>query len=940
MLAPHKTQAQQPQWTQTYDAMQTEKAYAVCNTDDNNFLLSGYTEAEGAGMKDIKLMKIDKGGTVLQTKTLGGILDDIAYNLTPCRNGGYVVCGLTANTAGNGFDFVIYNLDNDLNIRWQQNKGNALQDGAYKIVQTYDNGFVIGGYTMTGTGGGRDFYLVKLDSLGNTIWENYYGGVSNEYCYALCEATNHDLMIAGSTQSYGAGKSDIYLIRTSSLGANLWEKTIGSSETDIAYDIKPAVSTANNGQRGFLICGKTNGLDGADAYDGLLLKINDNGDQIFRNVYGGSGNECFYSLTEHTDGSIFLSGTTNSFSNGLNDIYIVRTDHWGDVLFETIDGDGENDEARASVMDNEGNILVVGSYGQTSTKQIPWISYFETKCGRWYKRMMWINNLWCLTDCVGSPSNCYPGDILINSLKPNYILGMVNHLKKMKIRKVAIGRAFDMICEDITVGQFVSHKSPVDGNVMRTALSEFIETIRNDAAIDEVYLQIRSMEDERYAGQTTWTHHMYECAKLYNTDAAYANGRFNGMILDYEYADGTYGALSPKPPLACNGCNPLRCQRYWIRTGYAAMLDMLLEGGNIVHGPVNYNFTKFGMYFPGFAQFNLSDIGLSPCIEPQFVGVQGPTHQEIANELEDPKYHLDFINVEMFKKDEAAANSWDETDRPYNWYFNNYSGIENFKYFMDHLYFFGNNNRNTVALNPMLGFATDFLGDYCLGINEWLNNNNQCPDPGVHYIPDIENKHIDQLTLWTVDSWNASNFPNPQPLFPYSDNDLANPNNNLSLFHIEGIDLFRTENDPINWCALTGVYPQSIQSSSRWPDTDPNVFLADCAPGIQRNLSTNSLLTQNEKTNNLNQDEVELLTNPIKENIVLQKAEHINITQIELWDASQKLLLDFSTQELKHFEFTNEVILKHEIISNLKPGIFFLKVHFDKVTQLFKIVKL
>ena len=173
-------------WTRTYGGSDFDKGYSVQQTQDGGFIIVGFTESYGAGGEDVYLIKTDENGDTLWTRTYGGSSDDM---------------------------------------------GNSVQE-------TTDGGFIIAGYTYSYGAGGSGVYLIRTDSLGDTLWTRTYGGSDDDYGYSVQQCQDGGFIIAGKTESYGAGYYDVYLIRTDSMGDTLWTKTYGGSDDDEGYSVQ------------------------------------------------------------------------------------------------------------------------------------------------------------------------------------------------------------------------------------------------------------------------------------------------------------------------------------------------------------------------------------------------------------------------------------------------------------------------------------------------------------------------------------------------------------------------------------------------------------------------------------------------------------------------------------------------------------------------------
>src|SRR2546422_7042577 len=109
---------------------------------------------------------------------------------------------------------------------FQRTYGSTFGDAAYSVQQTADSGYIITGYSRA------DVYLIKTNSLGDTLWTRTFGGSSSEVGLSVQQTTDGGYIIVGYTQSFGAGSSDVYLIKTNTLGDTLWTRTYGGSSSD------------------------------------------------------------------------------------------------------------------------------------------------------------------------------------------------------------------------------------------------------------------------------------------------------------------------------------------------------------------------------------------------------------------------------------------------------------------------------------------------------------------------------------------------------------------------------------------------------------------------------------------------------------------------------------------------------------------------------------
>jgi hypothetical protein len=248
-------------------------------------------------------------------RTYGGPSGDAAYWVEITVDGSYVISGATI-VNNDVFAFLLKtNLDGDsLWMRTYEGWGRYF----YCIQQTVDKGFVIAG---KGVALGPTFtpyvWLVKTDSAGDTLWTRWYGGDEADYGWFVRQTTDGGYIITGWTKSFGAGKKDIWVLRTDSGGDTLWTRTFGGESDDEGR----CVIITSDGN--YVVVGKDGTVPGESAV--WLLKIDDEGNLMWERKYGGnSEGRC---VQETADGGLIISGSSYA------GIYLLKTDSAGDSLW-------------------------------------------------------------------------------------------------------------------------------------------------------------------------------------------------------------------------------------------------------------------------------------------------------------------------------------------------------------------------------------------------------------------------------------------------------------------------------------------------------------------------------------------------------------------------------------------------------------------------------
>ncbi len=168
-------------------------------------------------------------------------------------------------------------------MEWQKTYGLSGDEYAQAIKQTLDGGYVVAGYTNSLGTGGYDFWVLKLDSQGKVQWGKTYGGSDDEICMSL-DLVGEGYVVAGYTDSFGSGGYDFWALGLNSSGGVEWEKAYGGSYDEQAYSVKKV------SDGGFVIAGSTNSF-GAGYHDFWVVKVDSSGNIVFDSGSGAKGVE-------------------------------------------------------------------------------------------------------------------------------------------------------------------------------------------------------------------------------------------------------------------------------------------------------------------------------------------------------------------------------------------------------------------------------------------------------------------------------------------------------------------------------------------------------------------------------------------------------------------------------------------------------------------------
>ena len=329
----------QKQWSKVIGGMDVEWGYSVVCTLDGGYAISGYTNSGGAGGYDLYLVRTDASGNTLWTKTYGGGDWDFCYSLGQMPDSGFVLCGETYSF-GNGMkDAYVVRTDKNGDTVWTRSYGGAQDDEARSVVIRNDTIFVAGSTRSFGNGG-SDIYFMELNSNnGDTLLTKTLGGAGDEHGNGIDTSAAHTVVLIGSTTSFPSPSGiNTYVFELDTAGNTLWSHVHGGANDDIGNSIVQAP----NGD--FYSVGTSNS-SGSGGFGLHMMWLNSGGWWLSGPVFGGLYDEEGCGVAFRAAGGIVFAGTTPSYGMGQEDMYLVylkndsmvmnytlQTTNYGDTL--------------------------------------------------------------------------------------------------------------------------------------------------------------------------------------------------------------------------------------------------------------------------------------------------------------------------------------------------------------------------------------------------------------------------------------------------------------------------------------------------------------------------------------------------------------------------------------------------------------------------------
>jgi hypothetical protein len=412
LILPFTLQAQDVLWEKSHGGKHGDYLFDAQPTADYGFILAGSSlsnltgskTSENKGDLDYWVWKMDEDGELVWQKNFGESGADFLIGIRNTPDGGFILAGTSNSEAGvfkkdpclGHEDIWIIKLNAKGSEEWQKTFGGAGRDVAKVIVPTLDGGYIIGGSSDSGISpkildggedkygkseqnrGNLDFWIIKLDELGEIKWQKTLGGRYVDILESLTPTKDGGYLIGGYSNSPasqdkdhdGYGEGDYWVLKIDNEGLIEWQKTLGGDNDDHLYAVLQTIDG------GYIIAG-----DSASATSGnkkksnrvgtdfWVIKLDEYGENQWQETYNTGKTDILTSVVENNDGTLLLGGYAQSETIGtvkkdkkeINDYIALKISADGDELWKETVGSNGSDVLRKVIETRDGGYVLAGT---------------------------------------------------------------------------------------------------------------------------------------------------------------------------------------------------------------------------------------------------------------------------------------------------------------------------------------------------------------------------------------------------------------------------------------------------------------------------------------------------------------------------------------------------------------------------------------------------
>jgi hypothetical protein len=351
---------------------------------DGNLVVAGYNTSSSKGYEATLVLANSSNGDSIWSKRFGGSYADAFYSVKPSNQGGFIAAGFTNKSSSGSPNMYVVITDGNGNELKALSYGGSYYTQGFSVLAhaSVDSGYLVTGYVQKSSTTDRNIYLVRINNDGETLWSKSIGSTSantydtvNDAGYNIIAAADSGYYITGSLNGYSSCCGRIFLMKVSPTGDSLWTKTYN-------YGIGYSLTLTSDG--GVAIAGSVQETNNQDI---ILIKTDTAGTLVWAKTYNSTGYEYGASMVETSDGGFAITGITDGQGYGSQDVYLIRTNSSGVMLWDETYGKGGVEQGYGLVKMNDGGFGITGlsnsdgsfiflnRTSENGTQQ--WVKYFQ-----------------------------------------------------------------------------------------------------------------------------------------------------------------------------------------------------------------------------------------------------------------------------------------------------------------------------------------------------------------------------------------------------------------------------------------------------------------------------------------------------------------------------------------------------------------------------------
>ena len=343
------------EWNRTWGGSDFEYGHAVAVDSSDNMYLAGITNSFGAGYSDMVIVKYDSSGVKQWNFTWGGSDFDEGYAIVVDSSDDVYLAGNTFSFGTGNSDMVLVKYDSSGMLQWNRTWGGSANDYGEGIAVDSSDNIYLAGITNSFGAGSSDMVLVKYDSSGVQQWNRTWGGSSGDSGNAVAVDSLDNIYVVGSTSSFGDIYGDMVMVKYNGSGVQQWNRTWGGSDYDNGFGIE--VDSSHN----IYLVGITDTIPGAGGWNMVLVKYDSSGVWQWTRQWGWGDYDEGRGVAIDSSENIYVVGTTNNmFLTRNDDMFLLKYDSSGVLQWYRTWGGALDDYGMGITIDSLDNVYLGG----------------------------------------------------------------------------------------------------------------------------------------------------------------------------------------------------------------------------------------------------------------------------------------------------------------------------------------------------------------------------------------------------------------------------------------------------------------------------------------------------------------------------------------------------------------------------------------------------